>query len=101
MRRFSFPAFLLLLWLVLAWRSPDVTYHLAPPLIAGAFAGLIGGARGAVLAFFGTAGVIGLLAVTGLLAGPSLLPVGGAAFEAAAFAAAGAALGGLLSGSKP
>ncbi len=96
MRRFWFPSFLLVLWLLLAWRSPDVTYHLAPLLVAGAFAAVIGGGRGALVAFAATTAVAALAGAGGLLAGPSLLPVGGAVLEALVFAAVGSALGSIL-----
>jgi hypothetical protein len=93
--------------LAAAWAVPafltDRVYHLAP-LLVGAVVPLgvalappvprpairvAGAAAGALLAL----GVSGLLALTGHLDGPSLLPAGGALAEAVAFSPAGAAIG--------
>lgn len=96
------------LWFVVAAWRPEVTYHLAPLLIAAtppvimsldttgsgpAHAtrpGLVGaGVAGLAVGIIATA----VLSALGWLAGPSLLPVGGAATEAVAFAAIGAPVG--------
>lgn len=89
------------LWVVLAWLNPDLTYHLAPILVAGSFP--VGhrlrvneplSAVQAAATFVGAAlnvGVaIGILAWADKLRGPSLLPIGGAVFEAVVFGAAAA-----------
>jgi len=92
------------LWiLVAAWR-PEVTYHLAPVLIAGIAplsltfdrehavdrrSILLAGVLGLGISLLTTA----LLAGLGWLAGPSLLPTGGAAAEAVVFSIFGALIG--------
>ena len=89
-------------WVALGWLY-DGILHFAPLLVAAvvplgvALAGepppfprrLAGAAAGAALALAAT----GALALGGRLAGPSLLPAGGAAAEAVAFSLAGAAIG--------
>jgi|SRR5665811_254021 len=97
-----FPLVLAALWALLAFRSPTTTYHLAPLLVvvvvpfayrnAGGVSGraVVGLALAAGL---GTVALAGILAATGALDGPSLLPTGGALLEAAVGAAAGAVLG--------
>lgn len=92
------------LWiLVAAWR-PEVTYHLAPLLVAAIppIAVTVGEDPESRLPMILRAGVAGLmlsLAATailswlGWLSGPSLLPAGGAAAEAVVFAFVGAAVG--------
>ena len=96
-----------LLWLVLGLATDGTTYHLGPLLVAavpaliyalessavtiGKVFSLVGG--GVVLAL----AISASLSAAGRLAGPSLLPVGGAALEAVVFALlgglAGAAVG--------
>jgi hypothetical protein len=93
---------LALLWTVLAWSNPTITYHLAPLLIASVFpiaraldrspsirelatTGWIGGAIAG-----GTTGVLG---ITDHLLGPSLLPFGGAVLESVVFAGLGVVVG--------
>lgn len=93
------------LWIVLAWGRPTVTYHLAPLLVAIVVPGAIALSEkagwsltalatgtGALLAAVATI----VLGTTGHLAGPSLLPSGGAVVEAWVLAAVGAAGGGAL-----
>lgn len=93
---------LTLLWLVLAVANSSTTYHLAPLLISAgvpigaALTDRIGLRTAAVAAAIG----IGLtyiatvvLSGTDRLAGPSLLPTGGAVMEAVVFGAAGAVAG--------
>ncbi|MFH1329638.1 MAG: hypothetical protein ABIJ48_03115 [Actinomycetota bacterium] len=89
-------------WAVPAFLT-DTVYHPAPLLVGAvvplgvALAAapprphlrLAGAAAGAILALATTA----LLAATGHLDGPSLLPAGGAVAEAVAFSLAGAAIG--------
>ena len=93
--------------LVAAWAVPafltDNVYHPAPllvgavvplgvalaPVVPAPRLRLAGAAAGAILALAATA----LLAATGHLDGPSLLPAGGAVAEAVAFSLAGAAVG--------
>lgn len=89
------------LWVLLAWFNPDLTYHLAPILVAAAFP--IGhrlrvaqplNPVQAVATFVGAGlnvGVAaGILAWADRLRGPSLLPAGGAVLEAVVFGAAAA-----------
>ncbi len=91
-----------LLWLVLALISSTTTYHLAPLLVAATPAmvdawerpGSITGhslraALGIALALVAT----GVLAASGSLDGPSLLPSGGAVLESVVFAIAGGVTG--------
>ena len=91
------------MWVILAWINPELTYHLAPPLVAGsfpighrlrvsqplngvqAFATFVG-----ALVNFGIA--LGILTVADKLQGPSLLPTGGAVLESVVFGLAGAAI---------
>jgi len=93
---------LALLWGVLAFNNPTITYHLAPLLVAvvipiGAASAetittrtaLTATSIGAVLAL----GAVVVLGATEHLAGPSLLPSGGAVSEASVFGAIGAAGG--------
>ena len=89
------------LWVVLAWLNPDLTYHLAPVLVAVSFP--VGhrlrikeplNAVQAAATFVGAAlnvGVAtGILAWADKLRGPSLLPTGGAVLEAVVFGGAAA-----------
>ena len=89
------------LWVLLAWFNPDLTYHLAPILVAGAFPvghRLRVGERlnpvQASATFVGACLNVGI--ATGILAwadrlrGPSLLPTGGAVLEAVVFGASAA-----------
>ncbi|MFQ5967811.1 MAG: hypothetical protein ACE5MI_09385 [Acidimicrobiia bacterium] len=102
-RGIAYGAGLSVLWAVLALLRPTVTYHLAPVIVAAAVPWtfvaehrrqatqqdrLIMVAVGLAVA----AATTTLLAVAGLLDGPSLLPIGGAALESYA----GALVGGLL-----
>lgn len=89
------------LWIAAAAFTPDVTYHLAPVIVAAAPAVVSSPDRRALWSLFG----FGLASVTaiglstaGLLAGPSLLPLGGALFESVAGAAGGAGIGALFAG---
>lgn len=89
-------------WVALGWLY-DATFHFAPLLVAAivplavALVGrpppfslrLAGAAAGAVIALAATTA----LALGGRLAGPSLLPAGGAVAEAVAFSLAGAVVG--------
>ncbi|MDF1597209.1 MAG: hypothetical protein P1T08_14110 [Acidimicrobiia bacterium] len=95
------------LWLVLGVISDGTTYHLAPLLVAGLPASLYALEnptpllrRSAGLAGLGTSAalvVTFVLAVTGNLGGPSLLPFGGAVTESVIFVLVGVA-GGLAVG---
>ena len=96
----GYAAGLTLLWAVLAWNSPATTYHLDLLLVAIAMPGMVR-LSGAVvpprlLVIAGFTGLALTLAATGVLgwsdrlAGPSLLPFGGAVTEAVGFAVAGA-----------
>lgn len=89
------------LWVVLAWLNPDLTYHLAPILVAGAFPIghrlRIGQPMNPVQAFATFVGAnlnvgvaTGILAWADKLRGPSLLPTGGAVMEAFVFGAVAA-----------
>ena len=89
-------------WLVLAWRNPTLTYHFAP-LIGGAVGPLSLRSRGradatlsrnvglAVIAILGA--VTLLLEVTGRQEGPNFLEVGPAWPEAVLFTLIGVAIG--------
>ncbi len=95
-------AVLAAVWVALAWWN-DATFHFAPLLVGAvvplgvALAGrppllphLVAAAgAGTLLALATTLG----LALTGHLAGPSLLPAGGAAAEAVVFSLAGGVIG--------
>lgn len=99
--------FLTLVWAAVAWWRPESTYHLAPPLIAGAVPflyasetkqpagwlrlGLVAGA-GLVMALVGALA----LASVNWLQGPTLLPFGDALVESIVFAVGGAAVGWLV-----
>jgi hypothetical protein len=94
---------LALLWGVLAFNNPTITYHLAPLLVAVVIP--IGSSltetiptRTALMATsIGLALTLGAVIVLGLtehLAGPSLLPSGGAVVEAVVFGGIGG-VGGL------
>jgi hypothetical protein len=88
------------LWVVLAWLNPDVTYHMAPPLVAAAFPlghrlrvrQPLNGVQ-AFATFVGSmlnvAVPTAILAWADKLAGPSLLPTGGAVLESVVFGVAG------------
>lgn len=85
------------LWVVVAALTPNVTFHLAPVIVAAAPAitsppdsRIIAGLTGFGLA---TAVAVGLDA-SGLLGGPSLLPYGGALLESILAAAVGALFAG-------
>ncbi|MEE8332185.1 MAG: hypothetical protein V3R84_10490 [Acidimicrobiia bacterium] len=90
------------LWVVLAWLNPDLTYHLAPILVAGAFPighrARVSQPLNPVQAFATFVGAslnvgvaTGILAWADKLRGPSLLPTGGAVMEAVIFGALAAA----------
>lgn len=95
-------AVLAAVWVALAWWS-DATLHFAPLLVGAvvplgvALAGrppslshlVIAAGAGVLLALAATLG----LALTGHLAGPSLLPAGGAVAEAVVFSLGGGAIG--------
>ena len=94
---------LAVLWAVLAFLSSETTYHLAPLLVAGV-PPTFEGTQTADLAITELArhAVLGLslallttlvLSLVGALAGPSLLPRGGAAYESVVFAIVGALSG--------
>lgn len=91
---------LAVLWIALTIWRPATTFHLAPVLVAGVVpvgAKSLGVGQnlsrlaitGATLALITT----GVLSATGRLAGPSLLPSGGAALESAIGALVGAVFG--------
>ncbi len=97
-----------ILWAILAWTRPEVTFHLAPVLVAGTLPAVYGWGADQpapleavlVLAAVGEAGTIllaGGLWAAGKLAGPSLLPMGGAILESVLAASVGA-LGGFAAG---
>ena len=85
---------------VLAFLSSDTTYHLAPLLVAGVPPTFRRDAHpGLSWRSLATYSMIGLslalattlfLSVGGAMAGPSLLPAGGAAYESVVFSVAGA-----------
>lgn len=89
------------LWIAAASFTPDVTYHLAPVIVAAAPAVMSPPDERALWSLLGfglaSATAIGL-STAGLLAGPSLLPVGGALLESIAGAVVGAGFGALLAG---
>lgn len=88
------------LWMVVAIFNEDVTYHLAPVIVAAAPALPSSQRRGWwSLAGFGLASGVSLVLFSlGDLSGPSLLPVGGALFESVVGAFAGSAIGFALAG---
>jgi hypothetical protein len=88
------------LWIVAAGITRDVTYHLAPVIVAAApVISYRQQPLGSAVLGFGLATAIALgLAALGYLTGPSLLPFGGALLESVVGALIGATLGGLLAG---
>ncbi len=93
-----------LLWIFLAFNSPNTTFHLGPPLVAAAVAvsyrsagsGPLSNpvAAGAAVSGFTNALIAtGILAFNDRLEGGSLLPFGDAIVESLIFAVAGAAVG--------
>lgn len=93
------------LWAVLAVARDGVTYHLAPLIVAAipaptaGYEGPLQPSWSAGLALIGAGSALGvtfLLAATGRMDGPSLLPFGGAAAEAVIFAVIGALAGWLF-----
>ena len=95
------------LWVLLAWLNPDVTYHLAPILVAGAFpvghrlrVGQPLTPVQGVATFIGSLinlGVAtGILTWAGKLEGPSLLPTGGAVLESVVFGVGAGAVAAFL-----
>jgi len=91
---------LAVLWAALAIWRPGTTFHLAPLLVAGvvpvgAKSLGLGQNLPRLAAIGGTLALIttGVLSATGRLAGPSLLPSGGAALESVVGALAGAIAG--------
>ncbi|NNF65215.1 MAG: hypothetical protein HKN07_13285 [Acidimicrobiia bacterium] len=91
------------LWFTLALIRDATTLHLGPVVVAGGAAVMAGleevprrdvlalAALGTVVALSVTA----LLSVVGMMDGPSLLPVGGAALESVLFAIAAGVVGGV------
>jgi hypothetical protein len=82
-----------LVWIVAATLRPTFTFHLAPVLIVITPSVLVGSATdrastamGLEMALVVALAAATVLKVAGRLQGPSLLPVGGAYAEAAAFA---------------
>lgn len=93
---------LTLLWGVLAFSNPMITYHLAPLLVAvvipigAALTAAITTQTALAATSIGLALTLGAVIMLGLtehLAGPSLLPGGGAVLEAVLFGGIGAAGG--------
>jgi hypothetical protein len=91
-----------LFWAVLAAVRPGTTFHLAPLLVAGAVpwvqrvqsgAPPLNGFRPAAVGLGLAAGTSILLAMAGLLEGPSLLPFGGALEESLVGAVVGSLVG--------
>ena len=85
-------------WTVAAAITPDVTYHLAPVIVAAAPVASRDRLPSSwpLFTFAFTAAVALGLALLDLLQGPSLLPVGGALFESVVGALAGAGIGAVL-----
>ena len=94
-------------WVVAAWIKPELTYHLAPIFVAGAFPLghrlRVGEPLNPVQAFATFVGAAvnvgiatGILAWADKLQGPSLLPTGGAALEAIVFGGVAAALAAIV-----
>lgn len=93
------------IWVVAAALRPELTFHLAPLIVAGAAPVILAlEARGVgnsepplaaagLLATGLAVAATGGLSAAGWLEGPSLLPTGGAALEAAMFALAGGTAG--------
>ena len=105
---------LAILWIVLAWRNPDTTYHLGPPLVALAVSlshrsagsgplSVPAAAGAAVSGLINALVAVGVLAFNDKLLGGSLLPFGDATLESILFAIAGAAAGFVIGvwGSRP
>ena len=93
-----------LLWIFLAWRRPETTYHLGPPLVALAIAlshrsAGSGSLSAPAAAGAAVSGLINALIATGVLAfndklmGGSLLPFGDATVESIVFSFGGAVAG--------
>jgi hypothetical protein len=93
-----------LLWIFLALRSPDQTFHFGPLLVAAAVAmshrssgsGPLSNPAAAGAAVSGLTNALigtGILAFNDALEGPSWLPFGDATLETLVFAFAGAGLG--------
>lgn len=83
------------LWVVVAVSRPGTTFHLAPVVVAAAPPFLASRNRLAAAAggmAFVTVVALGM-GVAGTLAGPSLLPWGGAVVETVVFGAVGAIVG--------
>ncbi len=100
----AYPLGVAALWGVLALLDPTKTYHLAPVFLAAALPiayrarteGAVVSSTVLLLAAGGLAlalAVTGLLAMSALLAGPSLLPRGGVVAESVLGAVAGGLLG--------
>lgn len=82
-----------ILWVVLATRNPDLTYHFAPLIAAGAWP--VAGSRPLMALASGSltaAAAVGL-AASGSMEGPDLVGGDAAFLEAVLFTAAGAAAG--------
>ncbi len=95
LQRLIAPVGFAMLWAVLGLAAQDVTFHLAPLIVAAAapvpsrHRRLAWAAVGLALAV----GVAMLLAVAGAMTGPSLVPFGGALLESMMLAVAGAGVG--------
>jgi O-antigen ligase len=88
------------LWAMLAIATTDITFHLAPAIVAGS-AALVSRHRRRFWAGFGfglAALITAALSTTGHLDGPSLLPVGGATLESIVVAAGGSVFGAMAAG---
>ncbi len=103
-RALTYTLALTVLWVSLAAWRPEVTYHLAPLLISAVppIAVTLEDPREVKSQVVGAAAIAGLalglgttafLSALGWLSGPSLLPAGGAVFEAVVFSLFGAAIG--------
>jgi hypothetical protein len=89
-----------LLWVVMSLATKDVTFHLGPLIVAAA-APLPSRHRRLAWAVVGLTMAVGtamVLAATGAMTGPSLLPFGGALLESVVLAIVGAGLGLVLAG---
>lgn len=96
-RRLGIAAVFAVLWSVLAIANPTTTYHAAPLIVAVWPA--LGERNRRAAARMSLGGLLiaaittGLLSVTGMLQGPSLLPWGGPVLESLLAAGVGALLG--------
>jgi hypothetical protein len=100
LQRLTVPVGFAVLWAVLGLATTDVTFHLGPLIVAAA-APLPSRHRRVGWAVVGVAlavSVAMLLAATGAMTGPSLLPFGGALLESVVLAIVGAGMGLVLAG---